>query len=134
MGRQPGGQVTYPMGVGWGVRCPATVVVGAFANDYAAPDPNAATYLTAHARDARALQLRWKKGHMYTEGREGDSSRQGKEESALQQMALAWWAGAVKEGLPIVMARTAYPHVSRGLGQDLPQGQSQNCDVSELSG
>lgn len=118
---QPGGQIYYPMGVSWGVRRPATFVgVDAFANDYAAPDTNAAEYLAAHARDARALQLRWKDGHMYTEGREEESYRLGKEEYALQQMALAWWAGAVKEGLPMVVDRKAYPGVSLGLGQPLP--------------
>jgi len=118
---QPGGQIYYPMGVSWGVRRPATFVgVDAFANDYAAPDTNAAEYLAAHARDARALQLRWKDGHMYTEGREEESYRLGKEEYALQQMALAWWAGAVKEGLPMKVDRTAYPGVSLGVGTPLP--------------
>jgi len=118
---QPGGQIYYPMGVSWGIRRPATFVgVDAFANDYAAADTNAAEYLAAHARDARALQLRWKDGHMYADGREEESYRLGKEEYALQQMALAWWAGAVKDGLPMKVDRTAYEGISLGVGKDLP--------------
>ena len=118
---QPGGQIYYPMGVSWGIRRPATFVgVDAFANDYAAADTNAAEYLAAHARDARALQLRWKDGHMYADGREEESYRLGKEEYALQQMALAWWAGAVKDGLPMKVDRTAYEGISLGVGEDLP--------------
>ena len=112
---QPGGQIYYPMGVSWGVRRPATFVgVDAFANVYAAPDTGAAGYLAAHARDARALQLRWRDGHMYADGSDEESYRLGKEEYALQQVALAWWAGAVKEGLPFRVDRTAYPGVSLG--------------------
>lgn len=118
---QPGGQIYYPMGVSWGVRRPATFVgVDAFANDYAAADTRAAEYLAAHARDARALQLRWKDGHMYADGTAEESYRLGKEEYALQQMALAWWAGAVKESLPMKVDRTAYPGISLGVGQELP--------------
>lgn len=114
---QPGGQIYYPMGVSWGVRRPATFVgVDAFANAYAAPDTNAAAFLAAHARDARALQLRWKDGHMYAEGNTEESYRLGKEEYALQQMALAWWASAVKTGLRMTVDRTAYPGISLGVG------------------
>ena len=50
-------------------------------------------------RDTRALQLRWTDGHIYADGPSEESYRLGKEEYALQQMALAWWAGSVKDGL-----------------------------------
>ena len=50
---QPRGQIYYPMGVGWGVRRPATFVgVDAFARQYAAKDTNAAT-VPARARRRR---------------------------------------------------------------------------------
>ncbi len=118
---QPGGQIYYPMGVSWGVRRPATFVgVDGFASAYAAPDTNAGDFLAAHARDARALQLRWKDGHMYADGPTEESYRLGKEEYALQQMALAWWAGAVKEKLRMTVDRTAYPGISLGVGTPLP--------------
>ena len=117
---QPGGQIYYPMGVSWGVRRPATFVgVDSFANAYAAPDTNAGEFLAAHARDARALQLRWKDGHMYADGNTEESYRLGKEEYALQQIALAWWAGAVKSGLRMTVDRTAYPGISLGVGAPL---------------
>lgn len=117
---QPGGQIYYPMGVSWGVRRPATFVgVDAFANAYAAPDTNAADFLAAHARDARALQLRFRDGHMYADGSEEESYRLGREEYALQQVALAWWAGAVKEGLPFRVDRNAYEGISLGVGTAL---------------
>ncbi len=116
---QPGGQIYYPMGVSWGVRRPATFVgVDAFANAYAAADTRAGEFLAAHARDARALQLRWRDGHMYAEGPGEESYRLGKEEYALQQMALAWWAGAVKSRLRMTVDRTAYPGVSLGIRTD----------------
>ncbi len=118
---QPGGQIYYPMGVGWGTRRPATFVgVDGFANAYAAADVRAGENLAAHARDARALQLRWNDGHMYADGPSEESYRRGKEEYALQQMALAWWAGAVKTGLRMTVDRTAYPGISLGTGTPLP--------------
>ena len=117
---QPLGQIYYPMGISWGTRRPATFVgVDGFANAYAAPDVNAGQFLADHARDARALQLRWPDGHMYAEGRTEDSYKLGKEEYALQQMALAWWAGAVKEGLRMTVDTNAYQGISLGIGEAL---------------
>ena len=114
---QPLGQIYYPMGVGWGVRRPATFVgVDAFANVYSAPDVRAGEFLAAHAADTRALQLRWTDGHIYAPGPTEDSYRLGKEEYALQQMALAWWAGAISDGLRMRLDTTAYPGVSLGRG------------------
>jgi hypothetical protein len=116
---QPQGQIYYPMGVSWGVRRPATFVgVDAFARQYAAKDANAATFLREHAADARALQLRFTDGHMYADATE-DSYKLGKEEYALQQMALAWWAGAVGRKTPFEVDRTAYPGISLGVGAPL---------------
>ena len=94
---QPLGQIYYPMGTGWGTRRPATFVgVDGFAYVYAAKDANAAEFLAAHARDTRALQLRWTDGHIYASGAGEETYKLGKEEYALQQMALAWWATSVK--------------------------------------
>jgi hypothetical protein len=113
------GQIYYPMGRSWGVRRPATFVgVDAFARQYAAKDTRAAKFLREHAADARALQLRFTDGHMYLDASE-DSYKLGKEEYALQQMALAWWAGAVGRRTPFVVDRTAYPGVSLGVGTEL---------------
>jgi hypothetical protein len=117
---QPGGQIYYPMGVSWGVRRPATFVgVDAFARQYAAKDTNAKQFLRDHAADARALQLRFDDGHMYEAGAGEDSYKLGKEEYALQQMALAWWAGAVGRRTPMTGDRTAYPGISLGVGEEL---------------
>ena len=117
---QPGGQIYYPMGVSWGVRRPATFVgVDAFARQYAAKDTNAKQFLRDHAADARALQLRFDDGRMYAAGSGEDSYKLGKEEYALQQMALAWWAGAVGRRTPMTVDRTAYPGISLGVGQEL---------------
>ena len=118
---QPLGQIYYPMGVSWGVRRPATFVgVDGFANAYAAPDVRAGEFLAAHAADARAMQLRWSDGHIYADGAVEDSYRLGKEEYALQQMSLAWWAGAVKDGLRMRVDTTAYKGISLGLGEPIP--------------
>lgn len=118
---QPAGQIYYPMGVSWGVRRPSTFVgVDAFANAYAAPDVNAGAFLAAHAADARAMQTRFNDGHMYTDGPSEDSYRLGKEEYALQQMALAWWAGAIKKGTSMKVDNRYYPGISLGLGRALP--------------
>jgi hypothetical protein len=117
---QPGGQIYYPMGVGWGVRRPATFVgVDGFARQYAAKDTNAAQFLRDHAADARALQLRFADGHMYQDGPTEDSYKLGKEEYALQQMALAWWAGAVGSKTRMSVDRTPYPGISLGIGTPL---------------
>lgn len=118
---QPLGQIYYPMGVSWGVRRPATFVgVDGFANAYAAADVRAGEFLAAHAADTRALQLRWTDGHIYADGPTEDSYRLGKEEYALQQMALAWWAGAVKDGLRMRVDSTAYQGISLGRGVPIP--------------
>ncbi len=118
---QPLGQIYYPMGVGWGTRRPATFVgVDAFANAYAAPDVRAGEFLAAHAADTRALQLRWTDGHIYADGPSEESYRLGKEEYALQQMALAWWAGSVKDGLRMRVDTTAYQGISLGRGDADP--------------
>jgi hypothetical protein len=118
---QPLGRIYYPMGVSWGVRRPATFVgVDAFANVYAAKDVNAGSFLAAHAADTRALQKRWTDGHIYAAGNSEESYKLGKEEYALQQMALAWWAGSLKHGPKMKIDRTAYQGISLGLGKDLP--------------
>lgn len=119
----PGGQIYYPMGVGWGIRRPATFVgVDAFANLYAAPDTNAGTFLAAHAYDTRALQLRFRTGRIYEIGPEEESYRLGKEEYALQQLALAWWAGAWKaNGRSMAVDRNAYPWVRLHSGYALEE-------------
>ena len=119
----PGGQIYYPMGVSWGIRRPATFVgVDAFANVYAAPDTNAGTFLAAHAYDTRALQLRFKSGQIYAPGREEESYGLGKEEYALQQVALAWWAGAWKQnGRSMQVDTNAYPWVRLHTGYDLDE-------------
>lgn len=115
------GSIYYPMGVSWGTRRPATFVgVDAFANVYAPKDVNAAHFLGVHAADTRAMQMRFTDGHIYEEGAAEDSYRLGKEEYALQQMALAWWAGAIKRGTGMTIDRTAYKGISLGLGKDLP--------------
>ena len=109
---KPLGQIYYPMGIGWGVRRPATFVgVDGFANVYSAPDTRAGEFLAAHARDTRALQLRWDDGHIYAEGNEEESYRLGKEEYALQQLALAWWAGSWKYGPKMQLDTKAYPNI-----------------------
>ena len=118
---QPLGQIYYPMGVGWGTRRPATFVgVDAFANLYAAPDTRAGEFLAAHAADTRALQKRWADGHIYADGPSEESYKLGKEEYALQQMALAWWAGSIKDGLRMRLDTTAYPGISLGRGTPIP--------------
>ena len=110
---KPLGVIYYPMGISWGVRRPATFTgVDGFANVYAASDANAGEFLAAHARDARALQLRFTDGHMYLPGNAEESYRLGKEEYALQQMALAWWSGAVKVGPSMTVTNAQVPGTS----------------------
>lgn len=117
---QPLGQIYYPMGISWGVRRPATFVgVDGFANVYSAPDTNAGEFLAAHARDTRALQLRWNDGHIYAEGNEEESYKLGKEEYALQQLALAWWAGSWKYGPKMQLDTSAYPKTKLDSGYTL---------------
>lgn len=107
---KPLGVIYYPMGISWGVRRPATFTgVDGFANIYAAPDAKAGEFLAAHARDARALQLRFTDGHMYLPGNAEDSYRLGKEEYALQQMSLAWWSGAIDVGPSMTVSNAAVP-------------------------
>ena len=116
---QPQGQIYYPMGESWGTRRPATFVgVDAFARQYAAKDTNAAQFLREHAADARAMQLRFADGRMYLNGGE-DSYKLGKEEYALQQMALAWWAGVIGRKTPFEVDRNAYKGISLGVGEEL---------------
>ena len=119
----PGGQIYYPMGVSWGIRRPATFVgVDAFANLYSAPDTNAGTFLAAHAYDTRALQMRFRSGRIYAAGQEEESYRRGREEYALQQVALAWWAGAWKaNGVSMQVDTTAYPWVRLHTGYALDE-------------
>ena len=117
---KPLGQIYYPMGIGWGVRRPATFVgVDGFANVYSAPDTRAGEFLAAHARDTRALQQRWTDGHIYAEGNEEESYKLGKEEYALQQIALAWWAGSWKFGPKMQLDTRAYPNIKLDGGYNL---------------
>jgi hypothetical protein len=115
------GSIYYPMGAGWGVRRPATFVgVDSFANVYAAKDVNARTFLAQHAADTRAMQERFADGRIYADGTAEDAYKLGREEYALQQMALAWWAGAWKRGGPPMRIDTnAYKGISLGIGKDL---------------
>jgi hypothetical protein len=96
---KPGGQIYYPQGVSWGTRRPATFTgVDSFAAIYSAPDTHAALYLADHARDTRGMQQRYDSGRIYAAGNSEDSYGLGKEEYALMQTALAWWAGALPSG------------------------------------
>ena len=96
---KPGGQIYYPQGVKWGARRPATFTgVDSFAAIYSAPDTHAAANLAAHARDTRGMQLRYNDGRIYDKGGVEESYALGREEYALSQTALAWWAGAVPSG------------------------------------
>ena len=109
---QPLGQIYYPMGAGWGTRRPASFVgVDGFAATYASKDTKAPEFLAAHARDARALQLRWNDGHMYAPGSGEETYRLGKEEYAIQQMALAWYAEAIKRGTKLTVDRSKIPGI-----------------------
>ncbi|MDA3022460.1 MAG: hypothetical protein O2943_07360 [Actinomycetota bacterium] len=119
---QPLGQIYYPMGVSWGVRRPATFTgVDGFANVYAAPDAKAGEFLAAHARDTRALQLRWTDGHIYGPGLREETYRLGKEEYALSQMALAWWSGAIKSSTQLSVMRDLVPGVNLESRVPVPQ-------------
>ena len=115
-----GGQIYYPMGKSWGTRRPATFVgVDGFANVYSAPDTNAASFLAAHAYDTRGMQQRFKSGQIYAPGNDEDSYKLGKEEYALQQMALAWWAGSWKYGPRLKIDVKSYPNIRLDGGYSL---------------
>lgn len=104
---KPGGQIYYPQGVKWGARRPATFTgVDSFASIYSAPDTQAAKFLAAHARDTRGMQLRWADGRIYDKGDVEESYALGREEYALSQTALAWWAGAVPSGPGLKLDRS----------------------------
>jgi hypothetical protein len=107
------------MGAGWGIRRPATFVgVDAFATLYAPADVGASGFLAAHAAQTRAMQRRFASGRIYADGWAEDSYRLGREEYALQQVALAWWAGAWRGGPPMRVDRRPY-RTSLGVGRDL---------------
>ena len=104
---KPGGQIYYPQGVKWGARRPATFTgVDSFASLYSAPDTHAAKFLAAHARDTRGMQQRWADGRIYDRGDVEESYALGREEYALSQTALAWWAGAVPSGPGLKLDRS----------------------------
>ncbi len=110
---QPGGQIYYPQGVKWGARRPATFTgVDSFASLYSAPDTHAAKFLAAHARDTRGMQQRWTDGRIYDKGDVEESYALGREEYALSQTALAWWAGAVPSGPGLKLDRSTVPGVN----------------------
>ena len=110
---KPGGQIYYPQGVKWGARRPATFTgVDSFAAQYSAPDTKAADNLAAHARDTRAMQQRYTDGHIYAKGAVEESYALGKEEYALQQTALAWWATALPTGPGLKVDRSAVKNVN----------------------
>jgi hypothetical protein len=110
---QPGGQIYYPQGVKWGARRPATFTgVDSFASLYSAPDTQAAKFLAAHARDTRGMQQRWTDGRIYDKGDVEESYGLGREEYALSQTALAWWAGAVPSGPGLKLDRSNVPGVN----------------------
>jgi hypothetical protein len=64
--------------------------------------------------------MRWSDGHIYADGPSEESYRLGKEEYALQQMSLAWWAGAISDGLRMRLDTTAYKGISLGRGTPIP--------------
>jgi hypothetical protein len=110
---KPGGQIYYPQKVSWGSRRPATFCgVDSFAAIYTPKDTNAKQFLFDHAADTRALQLRFTDGHIYLPGNAEEGYRWGKEEYALSQMALAWWAGAVPSGPKLKVITKAIPGVN----------------------
>jgi len=66
--------------------------------------------------------LRFASGQIYAPGREEESYRLGKEEYALQQVALAWWAGAWKaNGRSMQVDTSAYPWVRLHSGYELDE-------------
>lgn len=118
---RPDGRIYYPMGISWGSRRPATFVgVDAFASLYAAPDARAAANLRQHVADVQAMQGRFGSGRLYADGSAEDSYRFGREEYALQQLALAWWATAIGGGTRMTIDADAAPNASLGVGTELP--------------
>lgn len=110
---KPGGVIYYPQGVKWGARRPATFTgVDSFAAQYSAPDTKAAENLAAHARDTRGMQQRFTDGHIYAKGAIEESYALGKEEYALQQTALAWWATALPTGPALKLDKSAVKNVN----------------------
>ena len=110
---KPGGVIYYPQGVKWGARRPATFTgVDSFAAQYSAKDTHAQENLAAHARDTRAMQQRYTDGHIYAKGAVEESYALGKEEYALQQTALAWWATALPTGPAIKVDKSAVKNVN----------------------
>ncbi len=110
---QAGGQIYYPQGVKWGARRPATFTgVDSFAAQYSAPDTKAKDNLAAHARDTRAMQQRYSDGRIYAKGGVEESYGLGKEEYALQQTALAWWASSLPTGPGLRLDRSAVSGVN----------------------
>ena len=110
---QADGRIYYPMGAKGGNRRPAAFTgVDAFAVQYSAPDTRAATHLAAHARDARAMQNRFSDGRIYDRGRAEEAYALGREEYALGQMALAWWAGAQPSGPGMKLDRGPVPGIN----------------------
>lgn len=118
---RPDGQIYYPMGVSWGSRRPATFVgVDAFAAQYAAPDTRARENLRLHVADVEAMQRRFDSGRLYADGTSEDSYRFGREEYALQQLALASWAITVGRGTPMTVDVRDASRASLGVGTELP--------------
>jgi hypothetical protein len=110
---KPGGQIYYPQKVGWGMRRPATFCgVDSFAAIYTPKDTNAKQFLFDHAADTHALQQRFTDGHIYLPGNAEEGYKYGKEEYALSQMALAWWAGAVPSGPKLRVITKAIPGIN----------------------
>lgn len=110
---KPGGQIYYPQKVSWGSRRPATFCgVDSFAAIYTPKDTNAKQFLFDHAADTHALQQRFTDGHIYLPGNAEEGYKWGKEEYALSQMALAWWAGAVPSGPKLKVITKAIPGVN----------------------
>ena len=58
---------------------------------------------------------------MYLPGNAEESYKLGKEEYALSQMALAWWAGAVKVGPSMTVTNDPVPGVSLEPVVPIPQ-------------
>jgi len=115
----PDGSIYYPMGADWGVNRPATFAgVDAFAYLYAPADIGAAGFLDIHANAVREQQDRFSTGQFYYPSGVEDSYAYGKDEYALSQMALAWWAQSWKKGAPpMVINNAPMPGISLSPGR-----------------